>query len=568
MNHSEYLMDILIFLVSAVIVVPLFQRFRSSPILGYLAAGIIIGPHGFAIIGDTESAHTLAEFGVVFLLFMIGLELSFGRLRALGSKVFGLGSLQVIVTGAIIGGMVWSFGLGIEASAIIGGGLALSSTAFVLQLLGERGERATHFGLTTFSILLLQDLAVVPLLILVTLLGTDGSSFVEAFGMAIIKGGAALVVVILFGRYLLKPLFRMIASVRSPELFVSTTLLMILGMGWLMAIAGLSMELGALLAGLLLAETEYRHQIEADIKPFRGILLGLFFMTIGMSIDIALIINQLGLIALIVVSLLVGKTLVTTAMCRAVGIPLTTSFRTGFALSQGGEFGFVLFGAALALNLIPANLAQMLMAVIALTMVATPFMFYLGKLLSCWLEDRAHKPDEIFETDDMDGVSNHVLIAGFGRVGQTVAKVVSDAGISYVALDLDQNRVAKCRANGMSVYFGDADQIDVLKATGASRAKMAVITLDNQETASRVVAALRDNYPDLPIYVRARDRQHMAQLEKAGATAVVSEAAESSLQLGSIVLTSLDVSTDEIASVIQGYREDDYKRLQEIISGR
>jgi len=567
LDHSEYLMDILVFLVSAVIVVPLFQRFRSSPILGYLAAGIVIGPHGFAIIGDTKSAHTLAEFGVVFLLFMIGLELSFGRLRALGSKVFGLGSLQVVVTGVIIGGIVWSFDLGIEAAAIIGGGLALSSTAFVLQLLGERGERATHFGLTTFSVLLFQDLAVVPLLILVTLLGTDGSSFAEAFGMAVVRGGAGLVIVILFGRYLLKPLYRMIASVRSPELFVSTTLLMILGMGWLMAIAGLSMELGALLAGLLLAETEYRHQIEADIKPFRGILLGLFFMTIGMSIDIGLIINQLGLIALIVVSLLVGKMLVTAILCRVVGIPLTTSIRTGFALSQGGEFGFVLFGAALTLSLIPADLAHMLMAVIALTMVATPLMFYLGKLLACWLEERAHKPEEIFDID-VDGESNHVLIAGFGRVGQTVAKVVSDAGISYVALDLDQNRVAKCRAKGMSVYFGDADQIDVLKATGASRAKMAVITLDTQETASRVVAALRDNYPDLPIYVRARDRRHMAQLEKAGATAVVSEAAESSLQLGSIVLTSLDVSSDEIASVIQGYREDDYKRLDEIISGK
>ena len=449
MNDSGYLIDVLVFLVAAVIVVPLFQRFRSSPILGYLAAGIIIGPHGFAVIGDTKSAHTLAEFGVVFLLFMIGLELSFGRLRALGSKVFGLGSLQVGITGLIIGAVVWSLGLGIETAVIVGGGLALSSTAFVLQLLVERGERATRFGLTTFSILLLQDLAVVPLLILVTLLGTAGSSFIEAFGLAVLKGGAALIIVILFGRYLLKPLYRMIASMRSPELFVSTTLLMILGMGWLMSVAGLSMELGALLAGLLLAETEYRHQIEADIKPFRGILLGLFFMTIGMSIDIALIINQLGLIALVVIALLVGKTLVTTALCRVVGIPLSTSVRTGFALSQGGEFGFVLFGAALALNLIPANLAQILLAIIALTMVATPLMFYVGKKLSGWLENRASKPQAVFEPD-MEGIDSHVLIAGFGRVGQTVAKVVSDAGIPYVALDLDQNRVAKCRAKGMS----------------------------------------------------------------------------------------------------------------------
>lgn len=566
MNHSEYLKDILIFLVAAIAVVPLFQRFRSSPILGYLAAGILIGPHGFAVIGDTKSAHTLAEFGVVFLLFMIGLELSFGRLRMLGSKVFGLGSLQVIVTGIVIGSVVWSLGFGIEVAAIIGGGLALSSTAFVLQLLVERGERSTPFGLTAFSILLLQDLAVVPLLVFITLLGTAESSFIEAIGLAAIKGGAALITVILFGRYLLRPLYRIIAGNRSTELFVSTTLLMILGMGWLMSIAGLSMELGALLAGLLLAETEYRHQIEADIKPFRGILLGLFFMTIGMSIDIALIVNQLGLIALIVASLLIGKTLITLGLCRVVGAPLSTSIRTAFALSQGGEFGFVLFGAALTLDLMPAIMTQVLLTTIALTMVATPFMFFLGKYLSTQLDNKNGRLHEVFDVD-IEEASNHVLIAGFGRVGQTVAKVLSNAGIPYVALDLDQNRIAKCRAKGMPVYYGDADQIHVLNAAGAERAKMAVITLDKQKSASQVVAALRGNYPDLPIYVRARDRQHMAHLEKVGATAVVSEAAESSLQLGSIVLSSLDVSADEIASVIQEYREDDYKRLEEIISG-
>ncbi len=567
MNNSEYLVDILIFLVAAVIVVPLFQRFRSSPILGYLAAGIAIGPHGFAIIGDTESAHTLAEFGVVFLLFMIGLELSFGRLRALGSKVFGLGTLQVIVTGVIIGTIAWNLEFGLESAVIIGGGLALSSTAFVLQLLVERGERATGFGLTTFSILLLQDLAVVPLLIFVTLLGTTGASFVEIFGLALIKGGVALVIVILFGRYFLKPLYRIITNTRSSELFVSTTLLIILGMGWLMSVAGLSMELGALLVGLLLAETEYRHQIEADIKPFRGILLGLFFMTIGMSIDISLIIDQIGLITLIVVSLLVGKTFIVAGLCRMVGMPANTSIRTGFALSQGGEFGFVIFGAALALNLIPVNITQILMAVITLSMVATPAMFYFGKRISSWLEKRANKSQEAFDAD-IKSVINHVLIAGFGRVGQTVAKVLTDAGIPYVALDLDQKRVAKCREMGMSVYFGDADQIHVLKAAGADQAMSAVITLDKHETASRVVNALRGNYPDLPIYVRARDRQHMQHLEKAGATAVVSEAAESSLQLGSIVLKSLDVGSDEIASIIQEYRDDDYRRLEEIISGR
>jgi len=566
-HQSEYLIDVLVFLAAMVIIVPIFQRVKLSPILGYLAAGMLIGPYGFELIGETKAAQTLAHFGVVFLLFMIGLELSFRRLRALSSKVFGLGSLQVLICGFVIGLIAYLIGLGIYTAAIIGGGLALSSTAFVLQLLEERSERATRFGLTTFSILLLQDLAVVPLLIFVTLVGAPGSSLLETLGLATLKGGAALITVIIFGRFLLRPLYRWIASTRSMELFVSTTLLTVLGMAWIMSIAGLSMELGALLAGLLLAETEYRHQIEADIKPFRGILLGLFFMTIGMFIDIGLIADNLGLIAIIVISLMLGKAFIITLLCRMFGTPISTSVRTGLALSQGGEFGFVIFGAALALGLLPQYVAQILMAAIALSMIATPGMFYIGKKMSEALKEHAQSgTDE--QGIDIDDITQHVLIAGFGRVGQTIAKVLSDAGIAYVALDLDQERVQKCRAKGMSVYFGDANRIHVLKAAGAGHAKAAVITIDHALSANQVVVALRDSYPDLPIYVRARDRQHMRSLEKSGASAVVSEAAESSLQLGSIVLQSLNVSVDEIASLIEDYREDDYAKLEEIISGK
>ncbi len=566
MGQSYYMIDTLVFLLAAIIIVPVFLRFKSSPILGYLFAGILIGPNALGLVEDSDAVHTLAEFGVVFLLFMIGLELSFSRLRTLGSRVFGLGSLQVGITGVLIGGVVWQLGWGLAAAAIIGPGLALSSTAFVLQLLTERGERATPFGLNTFSILLLQDFAVVPLLIFVTLLGTDGASFAEAFGMAALKGGAALLVVVLFGRYLLKPFYRMIAAMRSSELFVATTLLMILGTGWLMSLAGLSMELGALLAGLLLAETEFRHQIEADIKPFRGLLLGLFFMTIGMAIDLGFILDQFTTIALIVMALMAGKTLIIALLCRLVGLPADTAIRTGFALSQGGEFGFVLFGAALALGLLPESIAQILMAVITLSMVATPLMFSVGKKLACWRQSR-NQDGQSAISPELSETDRPVLIAGFGRVGQTVARVVSEAGLSYVALDMNQSRVAACRAKGMAVFYGDANQIEVLKAAGAGQARMAVITLDAPETASHVVQALHQTDPDLPIYVRARDRKHMARLEKAGASAVVSEAAESSLQLGSIVLASLDISTDEIASVIQSYREDDYKRLDDIIEG-
>lgn len=566
MHHSNDLFDVLIFLSAAVIAVPIFRRLGLSPILGYLTAGLIIGPHSLAIIEDTEASRKFAEFGVVFLLFMIGLELSIERLRTLGRKVFGLGSLQVVITGLIIGSIAWALGLNINAATIIGGGLALSSTAFVLQILTERSERATPYGLTTFSILLLQDLAVVPLLLLVTLLGSNETSFLEAFSMSALKGGIALLLIIGFGRFFLRPLFHIIAATRNAELFVSTTLLIVLGMGWAMSQAGLSMELGALLAGVLLAETEYKHQIEADIKPFRGILLGLFFMTIGMLIDVFFIINNLGTIALIFISLLIGKMLIITFLCRLFQMPLSTSIRTGFALSQGGEFGFVLFGAAMALKIISPHITQILLAVIAITMLLTPLMFFVGNKLSSLIDKKSNdEPTPIDE--EIQTLNNHILIAGFGRVGQTVAKVVSDAGYSYVALDLDQNRIKKCRSKTMQVYYGDASQIKVLEAAGVSKATSVVITLDEQATASRTVAALRAQYKDLPIYVRARDRKHIRHLETVGATAIVSEAAESSLQLGSIILSSLNVSTDEITSLIDKYRDNEYERLEEIIDG-
>ncbi|MCF6302265.1 MAG: monovalent cation:proton antiporter-2 (CPA2) family protein [Devosiaceae bacterium] len=568
MEQYQVLTDILIFLGAAIIVVPLFHQFKISPILGYMLAGVLIGPSAFALIDNSDNAHTLAEFGVVFLLFMIGLELSVERLRAIGGRIFLLGLLQVVVTSIIITFAALALGMSPAAAAIIGGGLALSSTAFVMKYLSETGERATRFGLIVFAILLVQDLAVVPFLILVPLLAEQDASFIDAFTMAAFKGAIALVIVTILGRFLLKPLYQMIANARSSELFIATTLLVVLGTGWIMSVAGLSMTLGAFLAGLMLSGTQYRHQIEADIRPFRGILLGLFFMIIGMSMDILLILEQWAIVLSLLVALMLGKTLVTAALSRLLGTPASRSIRVGLALSQGGEFGFVMFGAALALQLIDAQIASILLAVIALSMIATPAMFALGRTIS-----NRTKPSSIaslskgIQHDIGEDETGHVLIAGFGRVGQTVAKVVSDAGVPYVALDLDQTRLNACSSKGMSVFYGDADQIKVLQAAGAGRARSAVITLDKEKTASSVVAALRQNYPDLPIYVRARDRAHSNALERAGATAMVFEAAEASLQLGSIVLASLDVGTDDITSIINNYREDDYALLEDVVDG-
>lgn len=565
MENSPIFVDILVFLAAAIIIVPIFQRIKVSPILGYLAAGVIIGPFGLALISDSKSAHTLAEFGVVFLLFMIGLELSLERLRSIGIKIFLLGLAQVVISSVVLGLIAYALGLPAKAAIIIGTGLALSSTAFVMKYLSEKGERATRFGLIVFAILLVQDLAVVPFLILVDLLGNEGSSFVEAFGGAAVRGTIALIVVVVLGRVLLKPLYKMIASTRSSELFVAATLLVVLGTGWIMTLAGLSMTLGAFLAGVLLSETQYRHQIEADIRPFRGILLGLFFMMIGMSIDISLILEQWLIVTGLLFGLLLTKTIIIVILSKIMGNKIAISIKVGLALAQGGEFGFVMFGAALTLGLIAASLANILLATIALSMIVTPLMFTLGK----FIEAKINKDKEI-STDIRDSeaseLSAQVLIAGFGRVGQTVAKVLSDANISYVALDLDQNRVAKCRKNGMNVFYGDTDQIKVLQSAGADQVQVAVITLDNKITSKNVVSSLRKSYPQLPIYVRAKDRKQSHILAEAGASAMVSEAAEASLQLGSIVLASLNVSADEIASVMDDYREDDYALLEEIIS--
>jgi CPA2 family monovalent cation:H+ antiporter-2 len=547
LNDSEILYDVLIFLVAAIVVVPAFRRLRTSPVLGYLAAGILVGPHGLAVIRDSESAHTLAEFGVVFLLFMIGLELSVERLRALSRYVFGLGALQVTVTGCLIGGVAWALGVNREAAIIIGSGLALSSTAFVLQLLVERGERATPHGNISFAVLLFQDLAIVPLLMLVTLLGEGEGSFLTVMGFAIVKAVLALLLVIGGGRLILRPVYRIIAETRSSELFVATTLLVVLGTGWLMSLVGISMVLGAFLAGLLLSETEYRHQVEADIRPFRGILLGLFFMTVGMSIDITLIQSELAQITLLVIGLMVGKSIVTAALCRGFGLPAGVSVRVGLLLSQGGEFGFILFLTASALGLLATETTQML-----------------GGQFSSFLARREKVSVAGVEQIEED-LHDHVLIAGFGRVGQTVAKILSAGGISYVALDMDATRIAACRAKGMPVFFGDASQIEILSSTGASRARGAVVTIDQPATADLIVAALHEFFPDLPVFVRARDLLHGRRLEAEGATQAVPETLEASLQLGAIAMTSMGVRSDEVMGIMQEFRKDDYARFSDTI---
>jgi CPA2 family monovalent cation:H+ antiporter-2 len=563
-NHTEFIYDTLVFLLAAVVVVPLFHRLRTSPILGYLVAGMLIGPHGLGFIGSGSGAATLAELGVVFLLFTIGLELSLQRLLAMGRYVFGLGIAQVLLTGAGIAAVAVLAGYSFKAAAVIGGALALSSTAFVLHLLEERGERGGHYGFLAFAILLLQDLAVVPLLIMVTSFAREGSAFMPALGLAFVEAAIAILVVVGIGQRLLRPAIHAIAGTRSAELFTAVTLLAVLGTSWLLARAGLSMALGAFLAGLLLAETPYRHQVESDIRPFRGLLLGLFFMTIGMNIDAAFVARHIVLLALIVAALLAGKALLVTLLCRLFGAASDAALRTGLALAQGGEFGFVLLGTAGALELLPGETVNLLLAAIALSMAATPGLVALGSRLSGLIAARRGGPDG-GRLGELPDISGHVLIAGFGRVGQTVAKVLGEGGIAYVAIDYNRDLVVACRSRGLPVYFGNASQPGVLHSAGLERAAGIVITFDQIGLVNRTVAVLRGSYPDLRIFVRARDLRHLRRLETDGATATVLETAEASLQLGAIVMKALGVDGELSGEVIDTYREDNYARLEDII---
>ncbi|KAM3299110.1 hypothetical protein ACQJBY_040539 [Aegilops geniculata] len=469
-NEEEAsLFDVLYLLLASVVFVPLFQKIPGgSPVLGYLAAGVLIGPYGLSIIRNVHGTKAIAEFGVVFLLFNIGLELSVERLSSMKKYVFGLGSAQVLVTTAVVGLAAHRFAaLPGPAAIVVGSGLALSSTAVVLQVLQERGESTSRHGRATFSVLLFQDLAVVVLLILIPLISPNSSkggvgfqAILEAMGMAAVKAIAAITAIIAGGRLFLRPIYRQIAENRNAEIFSANTLLVIFGTSLLTARAGLSMALGAFLAGLLLAETEFSLQVESDIAPYRGLLLGLFFMTVGMSIDPKLFLSNFPAVSLILGLLIIGKTLLVTFIGRVFGVSTIAAIRVGLLLAPGGEFAFVAFGEAVNQGLLSPQLSSLLFLVVGLSMAMTPYLAAGGQFLASKFEQhdvRSLLPVES-ETDDLQG---HIIILGFGRVGQIIAQLLSERLIPFVALDVRSDRVAVGRALDLPVYFGDAGSREV-----------------------------------------------------------------------------------------------------------
>ncbi|KAK9121334.1 hypothetical protein Syun_018951 [Stephania yunnanensis] len=572
-NEEEAsLFDMLWLLLASVIFVPIFQKLPGgSPVLGYLAAGVLIGPYGLSIIRHVHGTKAIAEFGVVFLLFNIGLELSVERLSSMKKYVFGLGSAQVLVTAAGIG-LVAHFVARLPgpAAIVIGNGLALSSTAVVLQVLQERGESTSRHGRATFSVLLFQDLAVVVLLILIPLISPNSSkggvgfqAIAEALGVAAVKAIIAISAIIAGGRLLLRPIYKQIAENKNAEIFSANTLLVILGTSLLTARAGLSMALGAFLAGLLLAETEFSLQVESDIAPYRGLLLGLFFMTVGMSIDPKLLVSNFPIIMGTLGFLIGGKTILVALVGRLFGVSTIAALRVGLLLAPGGEFAFVAFGEAVNQGIMSPQLSSLLFLVVGVSMALTPWLAEGGQLIASRFEQndvRSLLPVES-ETDDLQ---DHIIICGFGRVGQIIAQLLSERLIPFVALDVRSDRVAMGRALDLPVYFGDAGSREVLHKVGAERACAAAVTLDTPGANYRTVWALNKYFPNVKTFVRAHDVDHGLNLEKAGATAVVPETLEPSLQLAAAVLAQAKLPMSEIASTINEFRSRHLSELAEL----
>lgn len=566
MHPAFSLLPVLIVLAAAVIVALVFQRLKVSPILGYLVAGALIGQHGFGLFEDKEAAVGLGDLGVVFLLFVIGLELSYARLRVIRKRLFFLGAAQVAVTAFVISAICYFFiGYKGSISVLIGGGLALSSTAMVMQLLVERGEISSRSGRGAFAVLLVQDLAAIPLLALVPIMadqtGEPGST-VNALMSAGMNAVAAIIGIIFVGRFVLRPVYRIVAETRNSELFVALSLFVVLGVGFLTDQAGLSMTLGAFLAGVVLAETQYRHQIEADIEPFRGLLLALFFISVGLTIDLGGIVgNWLPIIGL-TVGLLVLKAAILCGLALMVGLPLSSAGHMAILLSQGGEFAFVLFSSAALTGLIPEDAAALLITVVALTMVVTPFLAPLGTYWENRLRDHGSETKSLRDPSDSEELVDHVIITGFGRTGQSVAKILRDAKTPFVAIDLNVDTVSQGRADNMPVFYGDGGRQPVLESAGIERASTLVIAVDRFGAAERMVATAKRVKPGLRVIARARDFDHAGSLDVLGADVTIPELEETSLRLGSAALHAAGQPEQEIEMLVETLRADDYTALR------
>ena len=557
--HDGSLELALVFLLAAVVAVPVFKRFGLGAVLGYLVAGALLGPHALKLVRDPERVLAASEIGVMMLLFVIGLELSLPRLKVMRRPVFGVGGLQVVLSGAALGLLAHAAGLSWSAALVVGLGLALSSTAVGLQLLSERRELNSDHGRLGFAILLFQDLAAIPLLALIPLLAHVAPAEGDASPwLAVAKALGAIAALVLGGRLLLRQLFRVIARTGMPEVFTATSLLVVLGSAWLMENAGLSAGLGAFLAGVLLAESEYRHELESQIQPFEGLLLGLFFMAVGMSMDLQRVAAEPGVIALGVLALMSVKFALLFALgLRPGGLDWRGALKLGALLALGGEFAFVVFNEALKSKLLDAATHDRLNAIVGLSMALTPLLLIaIVRLLSL---GKAKGPARAF--DEIPDDQPQVLIAGFGRFGQIVARLLFAQRIRFVAIDPDVEQVDFFRRFGNPIYYGDPAKPDLLRAAGAARIKVFVIAVDDVEASLRITRLLRRQYPKAKVFVRARDRRHAWQLMDFGVKPM-RETFGTSLEMGRDVLVALGVPPEVANDRAERFRELDERLLE------
>ena len=551
------LINVAVFLIAAVAIVPLAKQLRLGSVLGYLLAGLLIGPWGLRIIPDGEVILHFAEFGVVLLLFLIGLELKPRRLWELRRLVLGAGLSQLMASALVLGVFAAMFGLGQRSAIVVGLVLALSSTAFALQLLEERKWTETVPGQTAFSVLLFQDIAVIPLLAIIPILGSQTEPMAVAnVWLNIAQACALIAAILLLGPRLARPLFRIIAATGSRELFTALSLLIVIGLALLVHWVGMSMALGAFIGGVLLADSEYRHELEVDLEPFKGLLMGLFFMAVGMSMDIGLCLEAPLTILGLTLIVMTCKFAVLFGIGRLLGLNQHQPWQFAALLCQGGEFGFVVFGAAAAAEVMQGSVVDMLTVVIALSMVLTPLILAGVEKFTQWrLGGKTPEPDVI------DGRSRSVIIAGFGRFGQIIGRLLSANGFETTVIERDPDQIEMLRRLGLSVYYGDATRLDLLRAAEAGSARLLIIALNEPEATLRLVDLVREHYPRLPMIVRVRNRTQAYEMLDRGINSFERETFEGSLNTGVAALTSLGFADERARHAVQMFREYDERHL-------
>ena len=565
MHDISYLRDILILLFASVAIVIIFKQLGLSPALGYLVSGAAIGPFGFGVLTSTETTKSIAELGIVFLLFAIGLELTFSRLLAMKKYVLGFGGLQVVLTAGTISFLCSKlFHFNLETSIVIGSALALSSTAIVMQVIAEHGEQSTRVGRLSFSILLMQDLAVIPILVLLPLLTKSDLNIGHALGGALIDAVVAMAIIVVIGRVLMRPVYRLIAETKSDVLFLSLTLIIVLGAAFLSNYMGLSFALGAFIAGLMVAETEYKYRVEEEILSLKSLLLGLFFMTIGMSFDFDLLVKSLPYIVMVSLGLILVKTTVILALCRIFRFPLAPAIHTGLLLSQGGEFAFVVFLMAVQQKFMDVDLSQFLMTVVTFTMALTPLLAAFGRKLKSYLYTKEVLHDNKLKREIGD-ISKHVIIVGFSKVGRIVSYILRKRGINYIVLDNNHRSVRLEKNNGYNIYYGDAMNADILRYIGIERAESVIVAMDDEIACMKITRFIHENFPNIAVITKSETINNADRFRKVGASFVVSKNLETGLQLSNAALSSVGISSSEINDALAAFREIHLEIIKDVI---